>query len=268
MSANRIITEKNFKLTRATYLKGPEIYKIAKFYGKHQRLRGAIDKLKLEDGGYPFLIAELQVSWGSAVLLVKQKVIDICSGSYYEEYTAIQNLAKTLSQVVHDYFSEFPGPKDPRDKITHIHVVAAMSAERLYEIQHNMKRVYSKLLLSKTLQRVQVSTAHLPLAQESHAAFQIRTLTAQLESSLTERKKVVAQNQQLRSDVEVMDNMRQRLDISESSEKDLRQRLHVSESRNKKDAAQILELCTLLEKAEIKLKSNAVEAAAKKAQKE
>lgn len=243
----RVLVKIDFQLS--TSVNHPATFDLLRVYIKDGHLRTAIDQLNLEHGGYAQLVSELQINWGSAISVVKQKAFN--KGTQHEDHSMIQVAANQLCVAVEHYESEHLNDvMDARQKNHHYHYIAAAFVNAIWEVQDERERILAGLLLSDDLERVEVLSAHIPKFKETSSQFQIRSLENDLKRIIDERNKFVAQIRQLKSNDDVKDDLHFRLDVSEAHVTGLSDRLERSESREKTSNAEIRELRTLLKNAE------------------
>lgn len=232
MSDSVFIPEDKIEFQYTTSLNNRKVKNVLRVYINQYYLRPGIDSLGLENGSYTQLVSELQVNWSGAIGLVKQKAFN--KGGKHEDHSMIQAVGNQLFAAFEQHEEDFPSEDDDeldRKIESHVHYLAAFFVNAVWEIQHDQERILSVLLLSDKIERVDTRSAHAPKPNESPSAYHIRSLEADLKMGRDERKKLVAQNHQYKSDVETMGQLR-------SNNLELLKKLEAAEAKINNHAAE------------------------------
>jgi hypothetical protein len=128
-------------------------------------------------------------------------------------------VAKQVRNIVETYFTNNPKAlKDAKTIPLHVYLNSVFIVESIFEVQNDHGRTFAKYVLSESVQRVAVDDLFFTRHGESVVDLQTRDLKAALELEFAASKKQVLEIRRLKSELEVMDNMREQLERSKNDE--------------------------------------------------
>jgi hypothetical protein len=171
------------------------------------------------------------------VALVRRKV---WKGADENDHSQTHVIALQIRKVVDKYLSK--NPKLARDwsiQNSHIHIASAIVVEAVYEIQMHREKIFSKYLLNDDVEKVDVDSVYIRRQHESDGEFWIRTLEYTIDRLYANDKKLAIENRGLKSENEVIPNLRFQRDLAKSAEQAALQKVEKASACNVKLTAEL-----------------------------
>lgn len=194
-----------------------ELEEVLTIYLLGDLLRQGILQSDMTGESFKYLVAELQANWPGAVGFVRDKVK--LKGVEDDDTSQTLVVAKQIRRVVEAYFASLPSHlQDALAMDRHFYITSAILAEAVWEIQMDKERVFAKYLFGKDVHRVTVDASYLVKRGEPSHVYRIRGLRSDLDKSYATISKMRVEIFDLKSKVEVKDNLRHLLNTSEIDE--------------------------------------------------
>lgn len=207
----------HFRLATGLNFRKEEIKDIMALWLFSNRLRQGIYQSSLTGDNYKVLVSELRTHWDGAVGNFKRKAMG--EGVKKDDTSQTLVVAKQVRNIVETYFTNNPKAlKDAKTIPLHVYLNSVFIVESIFEVQNDHGRTFAKYVLSDSVQRVAVDDLFFTRHGESVVDLQTRDLKAALELEFAASKKQVLEIRRLKSELEVMDNMREQLERSKNDE--------------------------------------------------
>jgi hypothetical protein len=205
----------HFRLASGMNLRKEEIKDIMALWLFSNRLRQAIYQSDLTGHNYKVLVAELRAHWQGAVGTFKRKAMG--EGVKQDDTSQTLVVAKQVRKIVEAYFDNHPSAlKDAKTMQIHIYLNSIFVVESIFEVQNDLGRSFAKYVLSDSVDRVGVDELFFIHHGEAVLDLSTSELRTALELEWANNKKHIVDNKKLKSEVEVLDNMRGQLKNSKA----------------------------------------------------